>query len=490
MSDSKARSSEALEIRTLGDPVLKRKAKPIKRITARVKKLLDAMVATMREAEGVGLAAPQVGVSERIIVVDVGDGLVELINPEILQATGEQTAFEGCLSIPGKLAEVTRADAIRVSGLNRDGRKVWIDAEGFFARALQHEVHHLDGILMLDVAKRVIDLPPESQLRLVLMGTPSFAVPVLETMLENNYRLVGVVTAPDRAAGRGMVSRAPALKRAAENYGIEVLQPEKVGSAEFLETLRSLRPDVLITAAYGQILPPEVLAIPRIAALNIHASLLPRWRGAAPIQRAIEAGDRETGITYQYMAEALDTGDILLQRSIPIGPDDHAGVIHDRLAALAAEMLPEVLKRIAEGEAPRVPQAEEQATYAHKLRREEERIDWQSDAGAISRKVQAFAPRPGMHTLWQEKPLKILAASVVVDSSGDEDVQGGSPDGDRGGNSGGKPGEVVAQDGTSFIVACGKGLLRVTKVQLAGRRVMTVGEFLNGNDFRVGEVLT
>ena len=239
-----------------------------------------------------------------------------------------------------------------------------------------------------------------------------------------------------------------------------ILQPARIKDPQAIEEIRGFTPDVIVVVAYGQILPRDVLEIPRLACLNLHASLLPRWRGAAPIQAAIAAGDCETGITAMYMDEGLDTGDILLQRSVEILPNDTGGSLHDRLAQIAPEALLESLRLLAAGNAPRIPQDNARATYAPKLKREHGLIDWSESAEAIERKIRAYNPWPGAFMKVDRQNLKVFSASVV-------DLNG-------------QPGEVLRSD-KDLIVATGKGALSLAEVQLEGKRRMSAAEFLRGH---------
>jgi len=237
------------------------------------------------------------------------------------------------------------------------------------------------------------------------------------------------------------------------------LQPARIKDREAIDQIRALAPDVIVVIAYGQILPRAVLEIPKIACLNLHASLLPRWRGAAPIQAAIAAGDREAGMTVMYMDEGLDTGDILLQRKIDISPSETGATLHDRLAQIAPEALLESLRLLAAGNAPRIPQDQALATYAPKLNREAGRLNWNESVEAIERKIRAYNPWPGAFTEFSGRNLKIFAASIV-------DLRG-------------KPGEILRKD-RELVVATSDRALSLTDVQLEGKRRMSAAEFLRG----------
>jgi methionyl-tRNA formyltransferase len=297
-------------------------------------------------------------------------------------------------------------------------------------------------------------------MRVVFIGTGEIGVPTLQTLLSSKHEVVGVVTQPDKPVGRAQMVGPTPVKQAVTATNIAVLQPPRIKDLQAIEEIRALTSDVIVVMAYGQILPRDVLEIPKIACLNLHASLLPRWRGAAPIQAAIAAGDRETGITVMYMAEGLDTGDILLQRTTEVRQDDTGGSLHDRLAQIAPDALLESLRLLTAGTAPRIPQDSSLATYAPKLKREQGKIDWFEPAERIERKVRAFNPWPAAFTQIGGQNLKIFSATVV-------DLSG-------------QPGEILRSQG-QLVIAAGKGALSLGDVQLEGKRRMTAVEFLRGH---------
>jgi methionyl-tRNA formyltransferase len=296
-------------------------------------------------------------------------------------------------------------------------------------------------------------------MRIVFIGTGEIGAPTLQALLKSEREVVGVVTQPSKPVGRAQLVEPPAIKKAVAPTKILVLQPARIKDREAVEKIRALEPDAIVVMAYGQILPRDILETPRIACLNLHASLLPRWRGAAPIQAAIAAGDRETGITVMYMDEGLDTGDILLQRTIDILPADTGGSLHDRLAKGAPEPLLESLELLAKGRAPRTPQDNAFATYAPKLKREDGKIDWSDPADAIERKIRAFDPWPGAFMKFDGRNLKIFSAAIVALR--------------------GAPGEILRTE-KELVVAAGEGALSLGEVQLEGKRRMTAAEFLRG----------
>ncbi|ABK42670.1 methionyl-tRNA formyltransferase [Magnetococcus marinus MC-1] len=305
--------------------------------------------------------------------------------------------------------------------------------------------------------------------RVVFMGTPDFATGTLQALLDGPDTVVAVFTQPDKPVGRGMKMQKTPVKQLAEQHGIPVYQPNRLREAEAVTALRALRPDVVVVVAYGQILSREVLEIPTHGCINVHASLLPRWRGAAPIQRAILAGDAQSGVTIMAMEEGLDTGP--MYSTVVQSIDNHTtgGQLHDQLMAAGGGLLVETLARIKhEGLTPQI-QPEQGVTYAAKLKKEEGLVDWSQPAIQIQRAVQAFDPWPCAFTLWQGKPLKLFAASVVVGH--------------------GTPGEVIEVEKDGFVVACGDGALRVAQVQAAGKKRMSSGEWLRGHGVKQGERL-
>jgi methionyl-tRNA formyltransferase len=301
------------------------------------------------------------------------------------------------------------------------------------------------------------------RLRIVYAGTPDFATPALDALRAAGHELVAVYTQPDRPAGRGQAVTASPVKRRAVGLGIPVRQPATLRTPDAVAELAALRADLMVVAAYGLILPPPVLGTPRLGCWNIHASLLPRWRGAAPIQRAILAGDATTGITIMQMDPGLDTGPMLLARPVRIGARDDAGSLHDRLAALGAEAVVAAIEAWQAGRIRPEPQPGDGAVYAPKIRKEEALIDWSASAVAIDRQVRAFNPWPVAETRWDGRQLRVWAASPA------DAVPAGAP------------GEVVPAAGGRILVATGAGALELERVQLAGRRAVSAAEFLNAH---------
>jgi methionyl-tRNA formyltransferase len=302
-------------------------------------------------------------------------------------------------------------------------------------------------------------------LRLVFFGTPDFAVPTLEALLDSRHALVGVVTQPDRPRGRGQhVSESP-VKRVALSRGVPVLQPDRLKDEAFLAGLRAWSPDAGVVAAYGKILPAAVLEAPPLGLLNVHASLLPRHRGAAPVHRAVIAGDRETGVSIMRVVQALDAGGVFATAARPIGPDDTSAEVEHDLARLGAGLLVEVLDRLSSGTAVEVPQDESAATYAHRLRKEEGLVDWRAGAGVIHNQVRGLQPWPMAWTSIGGRRLIIIRTRTAQ----------AMPD------SGRLPGSIVHVSKDAVTVQTGSGLLDLLTVQPEGRRAMTARDFAAGH---------
>jgi methionyl-tRNA formyltransferase len=301
-----------------------------------------------------------------------------------------------------------------------------------------------------------------NRLRIVFAGTPDFAVPALGALHAAGHPIVAVYTQPDRPAGRGQEVGAGPVKRCALALGLPIEQPATLRSPEAVARLKEHDADLMVVAAYGLILPPSVLELPRLGCWNIHASLLPRWRGAAPIHRALLAGDTVTGITIMQMDAGLDTGPMLLERPVEIGAREEGGALHDRLAALGAEAIVAAIAEFQAGRLTPRPQPAEGVTYASKIRKEEARIDWSARADSIDRQVRAFNPWPVAETRWQDRQLRVWSAEPVVAAVG-------------------TPGQVLEAAGGRIVVATGEGALALTRVQLAGRRAMSAAEFLNAH---------
>jgi methionyl-tRNA formyltransferase len=304
-------------------------------------------------------------------------------------------------------------------------------------------------------------------MRVVFAGTPEFAVAGIQALCKAGHELTLVLTQPDRPSGRGLETVPSPVKRAATALGISVCQPVTLRDSAVQSRIRAAQPDVLIVAAYGLFLPQSVLDIARRGALNIHASLLPRWRGAAPIQRAIMAGDSVTGVCIMQMDAGLDTGPVLSRAETPIGPEDTAGTLHDRLAPLGATLLVDALRMLEQGTVTPLPQASEGVTYAPKIAKSEARIDWGRPALEIDRQVRAFNPSPGAVARILGTEVKVWRAAALAGS--------------------GIPGTVLRAGSDGIVVACGAAALELIEVQRAGGKRLAAGDLLRGFPIAVGE---
>ncbi|CAN7146604.1 methionyl-tRNA formyltransferase [Pseudomonas solani] len=308
-------------------------------------------------------------------------------------------------------------------------------------------------------------------LRLVFAGTPEFAAEHLKALLDTPHSIVAVYTQPDRPAGRGQKLMPSPVKQLALQHGIPVMQPPTLRDADAQAELKALGADLMVVVAYGLILPQVVLDTPRLGCINSHASLLPRWRGAAPIQRAVQAGDAESGVTVMQMEAGLDTGPMLLKVVTPITADDTGGSLHDRLAALGPQAVVQAIGQLAAGTLVGEVQDDALATYAHKLNKDEARIDWSRPADELERLVRAFNPWPICHSTLGGEPLKVLAAQL--------------------GEGQGQPGQILAASKDGLTVACGSGALRLTRLQLPGGKPLSFADLLNSRreQFAAGLVL-
>ncbi|MBP9956602.1 MAG: methionyl-tRNA formyltransferase [Pseudomonas sp.] len=313
-------------------------------------------------------------------------------------------------------------------------------------------------------------------LRIVFAGTPEFAAVHLQALLDAGLAPVAVYTQPDRPAGRGQKLMASPVKQLAVAHGIPVHQPATLRDAAAQAELAALAPDLLVVVAYGLILPQAVLDIPKLGCINSHASLLPRWRGAAPIQRAVQAGDAESGVTVMQMEAGLDTGPMLLKVTTPIADDDTGGSLHDRLATLGAAAVVEAIPQLAAGTLHGEVQDDALATYAHKLNKDEARLDWSRPAAELERLVRAFNPWPVCHTSLGAAALKVYAAELVEEGQGEGQ---------------GAPGTILAASRDGLAVACGAGALRLTRLQLPGGKPLDFADLYNSRreQFAAGQVL-
>lgn len=307
------------------------------------------------------------------------------------------------------------------------------------------------------------------------MGTPDFAVPTLERIISDGHEVAAVFTQPDRPKGRGMRLLPTPVKAAALFHGIEVHQPKTLKSAEAAELIKNLAPDCIVVVAYGRILPPAVLEIPRLGCVNVHASLLPRYRGAAPIQWAVVNGERESGVTTMFMAQGLDTGDMILKSRVAVGENETAGELHDELMSVGADLLSKTLSLLEKGEAPRVEQDDSQSCYAPMIGKEDADVDWNLGASAIHNLVRGMNPHPVAYTFLFGAPFKIYETRLLDAASVSAD-------------SGVVPGTVLSVGDDGIAVACGGGAILVTQVQAQSGRRMAAAAYAHGHGVKPGTV--
>lgn len=317
-------------------------------------------------------------------------------------------------------------------------------------------------------------------MRLVFMGTPDFAVPTLQALAAHGHDVVGVFTQPDRPSGRGKNLKPSPVKVAAQELGLPIYQPHRVKSPEGLEYLKELAPEVIIVVAYGQILSKEILELPPYGCINVHASLLPDWRGAAPIHWAILEGDKKTGVTTMQMDEGLDTGDMLLKAECPIGEDTTTGELHDTLAQSGAKLLIETLEQLQKGKLQRMPQSG-QTRYASLLTREHEKINWARTTRDIHNQIRGLNPWPGSYTIFRDETVKVWKSKIYEGSGGNEGLEKLLS------SKGSKPGEIIECNPQGLLVQTGDGLIWIIEVQPAGKKAMPARDFFLGRHAQVGE---
>ncbi|MBH9579839.1 methionyl-tRNA formyltransferase [Staphylococcus felis] len=297
--------------------------------------------------------------------------------------------------------------------------------------------------------------------KIIFMGTPDFSTPILEMLIQTE-EVVAVVTQPDRPVGRKRKMTPPPVKRVAEKHGIPIYQPEKLAGSDELNDLLKIESDLIVTAAFGQLLPEVLLNAPKRGAINVHASLLPKYRGGAPIHQAIIDGEKETGVTIMYMVKKLDAGDIISQRAIPIEKEDNVGTVHDKLSQLGTDLLQETLPAVLAGTNERIPQDEDKATFASNIQREDERIDWSKDAETIFNHIRGLSPWPVAYTTLDEKTMKVYAAQIVTRQSG-------------------PAGQIIDVTKNLIIVGTGSNdAIGLSEIQLSGKKRMPVSHFLSG----------
>jgi methionyl-tRNA formyltransferase len=328
-----------------------------------------------------------------------------------------------------------------------------------------------------DTFKRTDSLAMAPAVRLIYLGTGDFALPAFEHLVATSHEVAALITQPDRPQGRKQEVVPAPIKRAAEAHGIPVLQPEDVNAPESLERVRSLGPDLLVTAAYGQILSGDLLSIPRLGGINLHGSVLPSYRGASPVARAIQNGDATSGVTIIRMTPRIDAGGIIAIARIEIGPDETAGELEERLASLGAPLVAQSIAELASGPVPIIPQDREKVTRAPKLRKEDGLIDWSRPARAVHDHVRAMQPWPVASTTWHPGPSAgKMPMRIIVHKTAIADGRG-------------RPGEVIEATGDRLVVAAGEGALQLLVIQLEGKKAATAAEFLRGHRPQPGDLM-
>ncbi|OGY25791.1 MAG: hypothetical protein A2Z24_00465, partial [Candidatus Woykebacteria bacterium RBG_16_44_10] len=382
-------------------PIWKQKFKNISKISPEIKKLVADMRETLELTSGVGLAAPQVNAPLRLFIVDYGRLKEVFINPKITSYGKEADSIEeGCLSVPRVRGEVNRVVRIEIDYIDLNGVRKKATLSGYFARIVQHEYDHLSSVFYTD---RVVDkksLYTYKPIKIVFFGTPEFGAIILQTLygqqLVGEYSIDLVVTTPDKPAGRGQQSTHSGVKKMAERFKLPVATPNTIGDKKFVSLLKKLEPDFIVLASYGKILPKEILSIPKKGALNVHPSLLPRYRGASPIAAAILNGDKSTGVTIMQMNEKLDEGDILAVVKTRISPKDTSETLSTKLAHLATRLIHYALHLAATDKIKLKPQDSRKATYTKLLKKADGYIDWKNPPKNLEAAIRAYYPWPGV----------------------------------------------------------------------------------------------
>ncbi len=508
------------EILVEGDPALLKKSRQVVKFDDRLATLVADLKDTMYEGEGVGLAAPQVGVLRRLFVMDIndGEGAFVFINPEIIDEEGEQKGLEGCLSLPGLVGIVSRPLTVKIRAQDETGEYFEKTYSGLAARCVCHETDHLDGVLYrqrseialctieefeekeerereerekqlstgqevsasgegnieqeepeyaqssdssTDAQRQDIEKDHSSEMKVkyAFMGTPDFATIVLDHLESAGFLPSLVVTQPDRPSGRGRKLTPPPVAVWAKERNIPLIQPLNCKEQALLEALRELQPEVILTASFGQYIPHSILTLPEKGCVNVHASLLPKYRGASPIQAAIKAGDKETGVTLMLMDKGFDTGPMLAKASLEIAEDINAGDLSEALAHLGGELLARELPRYLAGETVPEPQDESMASETHILKKSDGCIDFSRSAREVHDHIRAMSPWPGAFTFLDGKRYKLLRSRV---HDGDGDLCG-------------KPGEIQVR-GDRMFISCAEGVIELIDIQPQSRPAMCVDQ--------------
>ncbi len=412
-----------MRIRVIYDSYLRQTVAPVTVFDAALKTEAETMLKLMKQHNGIGLAANQVGLDKQLIVMEYEpknpsdeDELPQiprliLCNPRIIKFSQEKaTAVEGCLSLPGLELSVTRSAGVTVAAQDITGQPIQIKAKGLLARVLQHEIDHLHGILFTDHVKEYKAVDHYQWAKIVFLGSDNFSETVLQNLLMAGWPILAAICETDKRSGRGQTKNISPVKTLGNEQAIAIFQPET--KTELTDVIRQLKPDLLILASYGKILPAETLAIPAYGSLNVHPSLLPKYRGATPIQTAILDGATETGVSVMAMAPAVDAGGVIAKRSYKLNNHETTPQLKDELAQLGARLLIDQLPTFLSGQAKITSQNEAEATKTIKLTKEMGEIDWNKSVEQIEREIRAFQPWPGSFTWLGGQRLKILQASI------------------------------------------------------------------------------
>lgn len=416
-----------LKITKNTDPVWKKKFIDVAPTPA-LEKIVEDMKETLAFTMGVGLAAPQVGYPYRLFIVDYADLKETFLNPKIISKS-EKTDFfeEGCLSIPGHRGLVERSTEVEIEYTDMKGIRKQAKITGFYARIIQHEYDHLNSNFYIERIKRPKDLYSFEPIKIVFFGSSDFSATILKTLIGQtvvgDFAVPLVITTPEKAKGRGNLVQSSQVFQLAKQFNIETLTPERIAkkegdvfkltNKEVYEKIKAAKPDVLVLAAYGKIIPKEILETPKFAPLNVHPSLLPKYRGPSPLQSVLLKGDKYTGVTIMAMNEKVDEGPIYLKARYQIGPNETYVSLSENLAEISKEMLLHVIHEVVLKKAKPKPQNHEKATYTKMIKKENGKIDWKKPPKNLERMIRAYYPWPGVWTDYNGKNLKLLPESKV-----------------------------------------------------------------------------
>ena len=471
------------------DKLLRQISKPVEHVGKEEQRLMDDMLQTMYAANGLGLAAIQIGIPKRIIVMDINrteekKGPRFLVNPVIKNKDSLKATYEeGCLSVPDQFAKIDRPSKCVVEYLDYNGKKQLLKADGLLATCIQHEMDHLEGVLFIDylsklkksmIIKKLSKLKSDTAIfykivkKIVFMGTPIFAVPILQSLYQNGYPVSNVYTKPPQKSQRGQKINKSPIQNTSETLNLQFRTPKSLkDNREEYEYFKAIDADLAIVVAYGQIIPKEFLNLTKKGFINIHASILPKWRGAAPIQRSIMNLDKETGVSIMKIAEQLDTGPICNIYKIDLKNNLNASDVAGKLSLIAAEKILGNIDDILDDNVKFTDQDHSKATYASKIIKAEGKIDWNENAKNINGKINGLHPLPGAFFVYKGERYKILKAEI--------------------GNEIGNPGKVVSD---YLEVACGdRQSIKIKEIQREGKKPQNIEEFMLGSKIKKGLII-